>query len=35
MRNPNYHLAGDTWEKLDYARMAQVVQGLFALAQGL
>jgi Zn-dependent M28 family amino/carboxypeptidase len=35
MRNPNYHLAGDTWEKLDYARMAQVVQGLFAVAQGL
>ncbi|RQP21933.1 M28 family peptidase [Piscinibacter terrae] len=35
MRNPNYHLAGDTWDKLDYFRMAQVVQGLFAIAQGL
>jgi hypothetical protein len=35
MRNPNYHLAGDTWDKLDYFRMAQVVQGLYAVAQGL
>jgi Zn-dependent M28 family amino/carboxypeptidase len=29
-RNPNYHQAGDTVEKLDLARMAKVVQGVFA-----
>jgi Zn-dependent M28 family amino/carboxypeptidase len=29
-RNPHYHRAGDTAEKLDYRRMAQVVQGVFA-----
>jgi hypothetical protein len=33
-RNPNYHGAGDTAERLDYARMAKVVQGVFAVAQG-
>ena len=32
-RNPNYHQAGDTYEKLDYRRMAKVVQGVFAVAQ--
>jgi Zn-dependent M28 family amino/carboxypeptidase len=32
MRNHEYHLAGDTFDKLDYARMAQVVQGVFAFA---
>lgn len=32
-RNPNYHQAGDTWEKLDYQRMAKVVQGVYAVAQ--
>ncbi len=29
-RNPNYHAAGDTVDKLDLARMAKVVQGVFA-----
>lgn len=29
-RNLHYHQAGDTAEKLDYRRMAQVVQGVFA-----
>jgi Zn-dependent M28 family amino/carboxypeptidase len=32
-RNPHYHRAGDTAERLDYARMAKVVQGIFAVAQ--
>ena len=32
-RNPHYHLAGDTYEKLDYRRMAQVVQAVFAVTQ--
>ena len=27
-RNPNYHTPGDTWDTLDYAHMAQVVQGV-------
>ena len=29
-RNPNYHTAQDTAEKLDYNRMAQVVEAVFA-----
>jgi Zn-dependent M28 family amino/carboxypeptidase len=33
LRNPNYHRAGDTWDKLDYQRMAKVVQGVYALTQ--
>jgi len=33
MRNRNYHQAGDTYEKLDYRRMAQVVQGVYAVTQ--
>lgn len=33
MRNPHYHSASDTYEKLDYRRMAQVVQGVFAVTQ--
>lgn len=33
MRNQHYHLASDTCEKLDYRRMAQVVQGVFAVTQ--
>jgi Zn-dependent M28 family amino/carboxypeptidase len=33
LRNANYHGAGDTAETLDYTRMAQVVQGVFAVAQ--
>ncbi len=32
-RNRNYHGAGDTYEKLDYLRMAKVVQGVYAIAQ--
>ena len=30
MRNPNYHAMADTAETLDYARMAQVVDGVFS-----
>jgi hypothetical protein len=29
-RNPNYHTARDTEEKLDYKRMAMVVEGVYA-----
>lgn len=29
-RNPNYHTADDTAERLDYKRMAMVVEGVFA-----
>lgn len=32
-RNKNYHLASDTYEKLDYQRMAKVVQSVYAIAQ--
>jgi Zn-dependent M28 family amino/carboxypeptidase len=32
-RNPYYHEAGDTYDKLDYPRMAQVVQAVFAVVQ--
>jgi Zn-dependent M28 family amino/carboxypeptidase len=32
-RNAHYHRAGDTHEKLDYRRMAQVVQSVYALVQ--
>jgi Zn-dependent M28 family amino/carboxypeptidase len=32
-RNANYHQAGDRYETLDYARMALVVQSVFALVQ--
>ncbi|MBI3775537.1 MAG: M28 family peptidase [Gammaproteobacteria bacterium] len=32
-RNENYHRAGDTFEKLDYRRMAKVVQSIFEIAQ--
>lgn len=34
-RNREYHKAGDTWDRLDYARMALVVQGVYAVAQGV
>ncbi len=34
-RNPNYHQAGDTWDTLDYRRMAQVVQGVHAAVRDL
>ena len=33
-RNGNHHQAGDTYEKLDYQRMAKVVQSIYALTQG-
>lgn len=33
-RNPHYHGAGDTPDTLDYRRMAQVVQGVYAVVQG-
>ena len=32
-RNPHYHEAGDTADRLDYERMAKVVQGVFAVTQ--
>ena len=32
MRNPNYHRPGDTFDTLDYGRMAMVVQGVYAVA---
>lgn len=34
-RNPNYHTAADTAEKLDYYRMAQVVEGVYAAVKEL
>jgi len=34
LRNPNYHDVGDTPETLDYARMAKVVQAMYAVAIG-
>lgn len=34
LRNQHYHLAGDTEDKLDYQRMAKVVQGVYAVTQG-
>jgi Zn-dependent M28 family amino/carboxypeptidase len=33
-RNDNYHQAGDTYDTLDYPRMAKVVQGVYAIIQG-
>ncbi len=33
LRNPNYHRAGDTYDTLDYRRMAKVVQGVYAVTQ--
>ena len=33
LRNSNYHRVEDTAEKLDYGRMAKVVQGVHAFAQ--
>lgn len=32
-RNRHYHLAGDTFDRLDYARMAKVVQAVHAVVQ--
>jgi Zn-dependent M28 family amino/carboxypeptidase len=34
-RNRNYHEAEDTWEKLDYKRMNQVVTGLYGAMRAL
>ena len=33
LRNRHYHQPGDSWEKLDYRRMAQVVQGVWAVTR--
>lgn len=33
LRNPHYHKAGDTAEKLDFVRAAKVVQSVYALTQ--
>jgi hypothetical protein len=35
LRNPRYHTAGDTWDTLDYVRMAQVVQGVYGAVRTL
>jgi Zn-dependent M28 family amino/carboxypeptidase len=32
-RNPHYHRPTDTFDKLDYRRMAKVVQGIYAITQ--
>lgn len=34
-RNPRYHTAEDTWDTLDYPRMAQVVQGVECAVRAL
>lgn len=34
LRNPNYHTAADTPDTLDYARMAKVVDGIYAVVEG-
>jgi hypothetical protein len=34
-RNQNYHTAYDTPEKLDYKRMAMVVEGVYAAVNDL
>jgi len=34
-RNPHYHEPGDTWEKLDFKRMNQVVTGLYRAMRSL
>lgn len=33
LRNKNYHKAGDTYDRLDYPRMAKVVQSVYAVTQ--
>lgn len=33
LRSHTYHQASDTYDKLDYARMAKVVQGVYAVSQ--
>jgi len=32
-RNASYHAGGDTWNKLDYPRMAKVVEAVYAVTQ--
>jgi hypothetical protein len=32
-RNDQYHRSGDTYDQLNYQRMASVVQGLYRLTQ--
>ncbi len=32
-RNPHYHTDSDTWEKLDYVKMAQLAQSLAVLLE--
>ncbi len=34
-RNPHYHTPGDTWDTLDYERMARVVQGVQCAVEAL
>jgi Zn-dependent M28 family amino/carboxypeptidase len=34
-RNPRYHTSNDTWDTLDYARMAQAVQGVYSAIRTL
>lgn len=34
-RNPNYHELTDTWDTLDYGRMAHVVQAVFNAVKNL
>ena len=34
-RNQNYHTPQDTWDKLDYVRMAEVVRGVYGVATHL
>jgi len=34
-RNPHYHTPGDTWDTLDYERMAQVVRGVQCAVEAL
>jgi hypothetical protein len=34
MRSAHYHEAGDTFDKLDYRRMANVVNGVHAIVRG-
>jgi hypothetical protein len=35
LRNPRYHQPDDTWETMDYARMAKVVQALHCALETL
>ena len=35
LRNPHYHQESDTWETLDYERMAAVVEGLHGVVKDL